>query len=51
MFPNTPHCELAVLFERVEAVVPEKVEAETLTPEIVSEDILPAVDESDEIVV
>lgn len=41
MFPNTPHCELAVLFERVEVVVPEKGEA----PEIVPvEDVLPAME-------
>lgn len=33
MFPNTPHCELAVLFERVEAVVPEKVDEPMTVPE------------------
>lgn len=45
MFPHTPHCELAVLFERVEAEVPEKVEP--LKPDVIAETIEDAVPDAE----
>lgn len=55
MFPNTPHCELAVLFERIEAEVPEQaIVVEPAEPEAVAEtvvDILPDIaDDGEEVV-
>lgn len=51
MFPQTPHCELAVLFERVEAEIPEKVADESVGPEVVAEtpaDVVPDAADEDE---